>query len=89
MKIDFVRFSNSAIPPAKGTEDSAGFDLYSVECVTIPSNSIKFIKTDLALRSLVDILEKFTQGPVWQSIDIEQGKRFAKLCFKKLPIILF
>ena len=50
MKIDFVRFSNSAITPAKGTEDSAGFDLYSVECVTIPSNSIKFIKTDIGFK---------------------------------------
>ena len=47
MKIDFVRFSNFAITPIKRTEDSVGFDLYSVECVTIPSNSIKLIKTDI------------------------------------------
>ena len=45
MKIDFVRFSNFAIVPTKGTEDSAGFDLYSVEDVTISSNSIKIIQT--------------------------------------------
>ena len=48
MKIDFVRFSNSTIFPTKGTEDSAGFDLYSVEDVTISSNSI--IKTDIGLK---------------------------------------
>ena len=36
MKNDFVRFSNSAIPPTKGTEDLAGFDLYLVESITIP-----------------------------------------------------
>ena len=52
MKIDFVRFSNSAIVPTKGTEDSAGFDLCSVEDVTISSNSIKIIKTDIGLKIL-------------------------------------
>ena len=45
MKTDFVRFSNFAIVPTKGTEDSAGFDLYSVEDDTISSNSIKIIQT--------------------------------------------
>ena len=50
IKIDFVRFSNSAIVPAKGTKDSAGFDLYSVEDVTISSNSIKIIKTDIGFK---------------------------------------
>ena len=50
MKIDFVRFSNSAITPTKGTEDSAGFDLCSVESITIPSNSIKRTKTDIGFK---------------------------------------
>ena len=51
MKIDFVRFSNSTIVPTKGTKDSAGFDLYSVEDVTISSNSIKIIKTDIGFKN--------------------------------------
>ena len=50
MKIDFVRFSNHAIVPTKGTKDSAGFDLCSVEDVTISSNSIEIIKTDIGLK---------------------------------------
>ena len=52
MKIDFVKFSNLAITPTKGSEDSAAFDLYSIECVTIPSNSIKLIKTDIGFKIL-------------------------------------
>ena len=50
MKIDFVRIINSAIAATKGTEDLTGFDLYSVECVTIPSNSIKLIKMDIGFK---------------------------------------
>ena len=50
MKIDFVKFSNLAITPTKGTKDSAGFDLYSVENVSISSNSIKLIKTDIGFK---------------------------------------
>lgn len=50
MEIDFVRFSNSAITPTKGTEDSAGFDVYSKENVTIPVNSIKIIRTDIGFK---------------------------------------
>ena len=50
MKIDFVKFSNLAITPTKGTEDSAGFDLHSVENVSISSNSIKLIKTDIGFK---------------------------------------
>ena len=48
--MDFVRFSNSAITPTKGTEDSAGFDVYSKENVTIPVNSIKIIRTDIGFK---------------------------------------
>ena len=47
MKIEFLRFNSSAIPPTQGTKDSAGFDLYSVENVIVPANSIKIIKTDI------------------------------------------
>ena len=47
MNTDFVRFSNSAIVPTKDTEASAGLDLYSVGDVTISSNSIKIIKTNI------------------------------------------
>ena len=62
MKIDFVRFSNFAIVPTKGTEDSAGFDLYSVEDVTISSNSIKIIKIDIGFKIRKAISEKSMQG---------------------------
>lgn len=56
MKIDFVRFSNLAIILTQGTEGSAGFDLYSIEDVTIPA------KLTSVLRSLGDIM----RGLVWQ-----------------------
>ena len=58
MKIDFVRFSNSAITPTKGTEDSAGFDLCSVESITVLSIPLNVLKQILTLRSLGNILEK-------------------------------
>ena len=47
MKIEFLRFNSSAITPTQGTKDSAGFDLYSVENVIVPENSMKIIKTDI------------------------------------------
>ena len=50
MKTDFVQFSNLPITPTKGTENSAGFDLCSVEDVSILSNSIKFIKVDIGFK---------------------------------------
>ena len=43
MKIEFLRFSSSAITPIQDTKDSAGFDLYSVENVIVPANSMKII----------------------------------------------
>lgn len=55
-----------AITPTKRTEDSAGFDLYSVEDVSIPSNSIKLIKTDIGFKIPEDILDKFIPVLVWQ-----------------------
>ena len=39
-----------AITPTKRTEDSAGFDPYSVEDVPILSNYIKLIKTDIGFK---------------------------------------
>lgn len=50
MKIDFVKISTSAITPTKGTGVLASFDLCSVEEVTIPSSSIKIIKTDIGFK---------------------------------------
>ena len=50
MKIDFVKISISAIATTKGTGVLASFDLCSVEEVTIPSNSIKIIMTDIGLK---------------------------------------
>ena len=50
MKIDFVKISTSAITPTKGTGVLASFDLCSVEEATIPSNSIKIIKTDIGFK---------------------------------------
>ena len=50
MKIEFSRFSSSAITPAQGTKDSAGFDLYSVENVIVPANSMRIIKTDIGFK---------------------------------------
>ena len=38
------------ITPTKGTGDSAEFDLYSVEDVSILSNSIKLIKTGIGFK---------------------------------------
>ena len=50
MNVDFVRFSNSDIVPTKDTKDSDGFNLSLVEDVTISSNSIKIIKTDIGFK---------------------------------------
>ena len=50
MKIHFAKFSGLVITPTKGTEDSTGFDLYSVENVSTLSNSIKLIKTDIGFK---------------------------------------
>ena len=47
MKIEFLKFSSSAITPTQGTKDSAGFDLYSVENVIVLANSMKIIKTGI------------------------------------------
>ena len=50
MKIEFLRFGSSAITPIQGTKDSAGFDLYFVENVIVPANSMKINKTDIGFK---------------------------------------
>ena len=47
MRIDFVRFSDVAIFPTKGSSDAAGFDLYFVEDVLVPSATVKLLRTDI------------------------------------------
>ena len=49
-KIEFLRFSSSAITPTQDTKDSDGFDLYSVENIIVPANSMKIIKTDIGFK---------------------------------------
>ena len=50
MKIEFLRFSSCVITPIQDTKDSAGFDLYSVENVIVPANSMKIIKTEIGFK---------------------------------------
>ena len=50
MKIDFVRFSSTAVAPTQGMKDSSGFDLYSVEDVLVSPNSTKIIRTDIVFK---------------------------------------
>ena len=50
MKIEFLRFSSSAITPTQVTKDSAAFDLYSLENVIVAANSMKTIKTNVGFK---------------------------------------
>ena len=50
MKIEFLRFSSSAITPTQDTKDSAFFDLYSVENVIVPADSMNIVKTDIGFK---------------------------------------
>ena len=59
MIIDFVKFSNDAIEPAKGTPDSAGFDLYSTENILVAPSSVRIINTCIGFKILAAILAKF------------------------------
>ena len=52
MIIDFVKFSNDAIEPAKGTPDSAGFDLYSAENILVAPSSVRIINTCIGFKIL-------------------------------------
>lgn len=43
MRIDFLRFSNNAISPTKGSADAAGNDLYLTEEALVPPSSASFM----------------------------------------------
>ena len=47
MRIDFLKFSHDAICPTKGLPGAAGYDLYSVENVVVPSSSVRPISTNI------------------------------------------
>ena len=49
-EIDFVRFSNDAICPTKGTVYAAGYDLYSTEEVIALPSSVMMIPTDVGFK---------------------------------------
>lgn len=49
MKIKFKKMSDNAIIPARGTEYSAGLDLYSTETCVIYPRDRKLIKTGIAM----------------------------------------
>ena len=51
MRIDFLRFSNYAIYPPKGSPDAAGYDLYSMEWVIVSPSSIRIIPTDAGFKT--------------------------------------
>ena len=42
MRTDFLRFSNNAISPTKGSADAAGNDLYLTEEALVPPSSASF-----------------------------------------------
>ena len=50
MKIGFLRFSSSATTATQGAKDLTSFDLYSIENVIMPANSMKIIKTDIGFK---------------------------------------
>ena len=49
-EINFVRFSNDAICPTKGTVYAAGYDLYSTEEVIALPSSVMMIPTDVGFK---------------------------------------
>ena len=51
IRIDFLRFSNYAIYPPKGSPDAAGYDLYSMEWVIVLPSSIRIIPTDVSFKT--------------------------------------
>ena len=49
--VEFKRFSNNATLPCKATPGSAGLDLYSAECVSVPAYGGKaVVNTDIGLK---------------------------------------
>ena len=67
MKIEFLSFSSSAITPTQGTKDLACFDLYSVENVIVPANSMKIIKTGIGFKIPRGYFGKiYARHKIWQ-----------------------
>ena len=50
MRVEFVKFSNAAICPTKGSSDAAGFDLCSVKDVLVPLSTVKLLRADIGLK---------------------------------------
>ena len=49
--VEFKRFSENATIPHKATVGSAGIDLYSVECISVPPYSGKgVVSTDIGVK---------------------------------------
>ena len=49
-KLSIKLLSNKATLPVKGTKDSAGFDIFSAQTVTIPPNDQKLIRTGIIVK---------------------------------------
>ncbi len=47
--VNFIKLNDNAIVPTRGTDQSAGADLYSIEEVTILSGETKLIHTAIAM----------------------------------------
>lgn len=50
MKIEFVKISPSAIEPTRGSDDAAGFDLYSIDNYMIQLPTSCVIRTDIGFK---------------------------------------
>lgn len=50
--VKFTRLSEDARKPTKGSNDAAGFDLYSTENYTLPARGNGTIKTDICIEIL-------------------------------------
>ena len=50
-EIKFVRFSHKAAAPIRGTNDSTGYDLFSVEKCTIKPRSAYAVSTDIGTQN--------------------------------------
>lgn len=49
MKVQIIKLNEQAKIPTRGTEYSAGYDIYSAEEVTIPAGQWKLVKTGICL----------------------------------------
>ena len=50
MTTDFVKFSNDATEPTKGTSNSVGFDLYCTENSLVAPSSVRIINTCIGFK---------------------------------------